>query len=100
MNLHLLAVNVKASDYEWSEPKGKPEMHSVQPPAAPEQTPTVEPIFWGTPEFDAAIEKMYSTTRTPEWQAANERKQQEKAERRRQREARIAERRQRRSKAA
>jgi hypothetical protein len=35
MNLHLLAVDVKPSDFEWSGPAEKPEQHSVQPPAQP-----------------------------------------------------------------
>ena len=90
---HLGAFDGQAEDYEWTrlEPLPAPiaEMQTVL-------TPTVKPtIYWGTPEFDAAVEKMYRATRTPEWQAEQARKLVEKQERKRAREARLAELRQR-----
>ncbi len=88
---NLSAFDGKSEDYIWFPVEETPAV----PAPAPEPKP---PIFWGTPEFDAAIEKMYSATRTPEWQAANERKLAEKQERKRAREARIAERRERKPK--
>jgi hypothetical protein len=77
---NLSAFEGKSEDFFW--------FPIEETPAVPAPKP---PIYWGTPEFDAAIEKMYSATRTPEWQAGQARKQQEKAERKRAREARIAE---------
>jgi hypothetical protein len=90
MNLHLLAVDVKPSEYEWQEPATKPKPQTVKLPGL------FMPELFQTDILKWSEKYAASLLSNPEWQ----RKQEEKAERRRQREERTAERRQRRSKAA